>query len=125
MRTEAPASTRPTPSSASACPVMKVTAVRKVRTPRLCERITNQRKDANEYSVDVGMCSCGTDSSGAAFHAQPQRKLVRILSHLILTTQPPAALVELILIGMQLFFFTTFITSVSACCSQTVCNGTD
>lgn len=52
-------------------------------------------------------------------------ELVRILSHLS-TAQPPAALLELILIGMQLlFFFTTFIMSVFACCSQTVRNGTD
>lgn len=106
MRTEAPASTRPTRSSASACPVTKVIAVRKVRTPRVCEGIPNQRKDANVYSVDVGMCWCGTDSSDAACHMHSHSgELVRILSHLILTTQPPAAPLELIFIGMQLFFY--------------------
>lgn len=53
-------------------------------------------------------------------------ELVRIPSHLILTTQPPAALVEIILIRIQLlFFFYIFFMSASRRWWQTVCNGTD
>lgn len=84
-----------------------------------CEKGEDATWRERHHSVDVG-------EGGWGFVWHPQLRLlrfmhghsgelVRILSHVILTAQPPAALLELILIGMQLVFWGFFYVQLSSC----------
>lgn len=88
---------------------------------RKVRRLPDAARRERDHFVDVGGgLGLGVRVAPSApvlrFMHGHSGELVRILSHVILTAQPPAALLELILIGMQLvfFFFATFIMSVSA-----------